>query len=161
PAACWHKALDPLHRSVVQTFPSSVQAVPLVFLGSVGQAVLVPVVVAAMSHSPAAARHAVPAFAAACWHRALAPLHRSGVQGLPSLVHAVPLAVLASTGQAVLRPSHTSWRSHAPVEARHSVPAWPAGCWHAVLVPLHWSSVQALPSSVQAVPLVLSRSDGQ
>jgi len=28
PAACWQVPLDPVHRSVVQTFPSSVQAVP-------------------------------------------------------------------------------------------------------------------------------------
>src|SRR5262245_10259101 len=33
------------------------------------------------------------------------------------------------------------------------VPAFPAGCWQTFELPLHWSAVQTLPSSVQLVPL--------
>src|SRR5439155_23546421 len=40
-----------------------------------------------------------------------------------------------------------------PEPARHSAPAFPAGCSQASLVPSHWSSVQGLPSEVHAVPL--------
>src|SRR6266404_5447814 len=61
PAGCVQVALAPLHTSVVHTLPSSVQVVPLALKTSVGQAVLVPVQLSARSHSPAAARHAVPA----------------------------------------------------------------------------------------------------
>src|SRR2546430_3359528 len=61
PAGCVHVALVPLHTSVVHTFPSSVQVVPLALRTSVGQAVLVPVQVSATSPSPAAARQTVPA----------------------------------------------------------------------------------------------------
>src|SRR5437016_10893447 len=61
PAGCVHAALVPLHTSVVQGSPSSVQAVPLGWKTSVGQVVLVPVQVSATSHSPATARHSAPA----------------------------------------------------------------------------------------------------
>src|SRR5439155_1694191 len=47
-----------------------------------------------------------------------------------------------------------------PEPARHSAPAFPAGCWQATLVPSHWSSVQGLPSEVHAVPLVFFASAG-
>jgi len=59
------------------------------------------------------------------------------VQGLPSLVQAVPLGERASAGQAVFVPSQFSAGSHSPVEARQSVPALPAGCWQALLLPSH------------------------
>src|SRR5204862_3748566 len=64
PAGCVQVALPPLQMSRVQTLPSSVHAVPFALKASVGQAVLVPVQLSATSHSPAAARHIVPAFPA-------------------------------------------------------------------------------------------------
>src|SRR5207245_9685063 len=45
--------------------------------------------------------------------------------------------------------------SHAPAAARHSAPAFPAGCVQVALVPLQRSRVQTLPSSVHAVPFAL------
>src|SRR5207249_696758 len=93
------------------------------------------------------------ALPAGCWQVLLMPLHWSSVQGLVSAVQAVPFAFLASAGQLVLVPSQLSATSHPPPAARQPAPALPAGCWQSTLVPLHWSRVQALPSSVQAVPL--------
>src|SRR5437867_8909859 len=52
----------PLHVSVVQTLPSSVQAVPAALTTLVGQVVLVPVHLSARSHALTVARHTVPAF---------------------------------------------------------------------------------------------------
>jgi hypothetical protein len=76
------------------------------------------------------------------------------VHALPSL-HAVPLGALRSAGQLADAPLHDSERSHTLTAGRHTTPAWPAGCWHATLNPLHWSAVQGLPSSLHAVPLTL------
>lgn len=47
PAACWHAIAVPLHVSVVQGLPSSVQAVPLAFFASDGHAADEPVQVSA------------------------------------------------------------------------------------------------------------------
>jgi hypothetical protein len=80
---------------------------------------------------------------------------------LLSLVHAVALAFLASTGQLVEVPLHVSSKSHSPAAVRHTVPELPAGCWHADDVPLQRSSVHGLVSSVQAVAFALKPSDGQ
>src|SRR5207247_8656361 len=96
-------------------------------------AVLVPSQVSARSHSPAAARHTVPA------------------------------VLMASTGQAVLVPVQVSATSHPPAAARHTVPTFPAACVHAgaPTVPLHTSVVHTLPSSVQLVPAAWTVSAGQ
>src|SRR5207249_10666342 len=56
------------------------------------------------------------------------------------------------TGQVVLVPVQVSATSQGPAAARHVAPAFPAGCWQAAFVPSHWSSVQGLPSAVQAAP---------
>src|SRR5437899_2012854 len=40
--------------------------------------------------------HSVAVWPAGCWHVSLVPLQVSAVHGLPSSVHAVPLACLAS-----------------------------------------------------------------
>src|SRR5438132_888701 len=139
--------------------------------------------VSATSHSPAAGRHTVPPFPGGCWQLVLVPSQVSAVQGLPSSGHAapafptgcgqvvlvpshwsrvhglvsavqdVPLAFMTSVGQVELVPVQVSARSHSAAAARQTAPALPAGCWQSTLVPLHWSRVQALPSSVQAVPL--------
>src|SRR5206468_11774557 len=58
-------------------------------------------------------------------------------------------------------PVQVSSTSQGPAEARQIVPALPAGCWQASLVPLQVSVVQTLPSSVQAVPDVFFASTGQ
>src|SRR5438093_476009 len=134
---------------------------PADFLASAGQAVLVPVQLSARSHSPAAARHTVPPFPAGCVQVLVLPSHRSRVHGLVSAVHAVPADCLASAGQVVLVPVQFSATSHSPAAARHTAPAFPAGCVHVALVPLHTSVVQALPSSVQVVPLAFKTSAGQ
>src|SRR3989454_448142 len=152
PAGCWQALLVPLHWSRVQGLPSSVQAVPAGSFALVGQVVLVPVQVSTASHSSAAARHAAPALPAGCWQALLVPLHWSRVQGLPSSVQAVPAGSFALVGQVVLVPVQVSTASHSSAAARHTAPTLPGGCWQALLVPLHWSRVQGLPSSVQAVP---------
>src|SRR5439155_13567498 len=51
----------PLHMSLVQTLPSSVQVVPAVLTASTGQVALEPVQLSARSHSLTAARHTVAA----------------------------------------------------------------------------------------------------
>src|SRR5436309_745308 len=139
--------------------------------GGCWQLLLVPSQVSAVQGSPSSG-HAAPAFPTGCVHVVLAPLHSSAVQGLPSSVQAVPFALIPSLGQVVLLPVQDvplafltsagqvelvpvqlSARSHSAAAARQTAPALPTGCWQSTLVPLHWSRVQALPSSVQAVPL--------
>src|SRR5207249_1104645 len=123
PAGCVHVALVPLHTSVVQGSPSSVQAVPLGWKASVGQVVLVPVQLSATSHSPAAARHSAPAFPT------------GSAEGV------VPLALKASVGQAVVTPSQVSARSHSPAAARQTVPAaLSASAGQVALVPVQFSA---------------------
>src|SRR5437867_6666136 len=125
---------------------------------SAGQVVLVPVQVSATSQGPAAARHTVPVFPAGCVQRGLltVPLHVSVVQTLPSSVQAVPAALTTLVGQVVLVPVQLSARSHSLTVARHTVPAFPAGCWQTALLPLQVSVVHTLPSSVHTVPFVLN-----
>src|SRR5438094_187673 len=69
--------------------------------------------------------------------------------------------LLASGGQSALEPVQCSCGSHTPADARHSAPALPAGCWQALLVPSHWSTVQGLASLVHAVPDGCFASAGQ
>jgi hypothetical protein len=112
----------------VQGLLSLAQAVPDDFLASPGQVALVPLHVSAWSHSPAAARQVEPAFPAGYWQSTLEPSHWFRVQGLPSLVQAVPDDFLASLGQVVLEPVHVSAWSQSPAAARHVTPALPAAC---------------------------------
>src|SRR5437879_8091843 len=138
--------------SNVHTLLSVVHAVPFALKVSVGQAVLVPVQLSAMSHSPAAARHTVPAFPAGCVHVALVPLHTSVVHTSPSSVQAVPLGWKASVGQVVLVPVQLSATSHSPATARHSAPAFPAGCVQVLVLPSHWSRVHGVVPALPADP---------
>src|SRR2546429_566219 len=63
----------------------------------------------------------------------------------------------ASLGHVLLLPVHVSATSHPPpAAARQVVPAFPGPCCQMLLAPLQRSVVQTLPSSVQAVPLVLN-----
>src|SRR5206468_2484250 len=187
PAGCVQRGLPtlPLHVSVVQGLPSSVQADPAALTALAGQVVLLPVQVSARSHSLTAARHTVPAWPAGCVQRGLPtlPLHVSVVQTLPSSVQAVPAALTAVgevvvvpalvvsgwphslaaardvvAGQVVLVPVQVWSRSHSLSAVWHGVPALPARCWQRglLVLPLHVSVVQTLPSSVQAVPASLT-----
>jgi hypothetical protein len=97
----------------------------------------------------------------ACWQIADEPLHASVVQTLPSSGQGVPLDLNPLAGQVVELPEQLAARSQASAAARHWVPGLPAGCWQVTFVPSHWSFVQALPSSVQGVPLPFFTSAGQ
>src|SRR5437667_447228 len=86
--------------------------------------------------------------------------------GLPMLsdvaLPALPLLALAAPRNPMLTaPGQVSATSHSFAAARHTTPAFPAGCVHPALAPSHTSLVQALPSSVQVVPLALKTSVGQ
>src|SRR2546427_10029058 len=56
PAACWQALFVPSQRSVVQTLPSSLHAVPDWLLASAGQLGPVPGAISAGSQSPVVAR---------------------------------------------------------------------------------------------------------
>src|SRR5437763_15070678 len=56
PAACWQALFVPSQRSVVQTLPTSVHAVPHGVFASAGHLGLFPVHLSARSHSPADAQ---------------------------------------------------------------------------------------------------------
>src|SRR5439155_25300734 len=99
-----------------------------------------------------AARDLVPALPGACTQALLVPSQVSVVHGSPSSVHAAPAGCLESLGHVVVVPVQVSCGSHSPALARHTAPALPAGCWQVVLVPLHWSSVQGLPSAAHGAP---------
>src|SRR5437773_237578 len=114
PAVCWAAPFVPSHSSVLHGFPSSVHAVPAGSFASAGQVALDPVQFSAGSHSPPDGRQVV-------------------VAGLK-----------ASFGHVLLDPVQSSSRSQSPAEARQTVPALPAGCWQASLVPLQVSVVQTL-----------------
>src|SRR5207247_1409742 len=131
PAGCWQSSPLPSHLSRLHGLPSSVQAVPLAFFVSAGQAALYPVQNSAGADSPAAARH-------------------SAVAGGK-----------VSTRHAALLPVQVSATSQSPADARHITPALPAGCWQVTCVPSHVSVVHGLPSSVQAVLLAFFASAGQ
>src|SRR5207237_6665870 len=103
------------------------QTLPADCFASAGHSVLVPVQVSAVSQAPAAARHSAPAWPAGCWQLSALPSHWSSVQGLPSLVHVVPLGCFASAGHAAPEPVQCSATSHSPAAARQTVlAAWKA-----------------------------------
>src|SRR5581483_8858685 len=61
----------------------------------------------------------------------------------------------ALPGQSGLAPSQVSSMSHTPWLGRQTAPGLPAECWQIALAPSHASTVQALPSSAQIVPIDL------
>src|SRR5439155_1353217 len=71
------------------------------------------------------------------------------------------LALAAPRNPMLVAPGQVSAASHSLTAARHTVPAFPAGCVHVALVPLHTSVVHGSPSSVHAVPFALKASVGQ
>src|SRR5206468_4032458 len=117
---------------------------------SAGQTVLEPVQLSSTSHTPAAARHTVPAFPAGCWQASLLPARWSGVQGLLSAVHAVPAALLASAGQQGRLPGQFSAGSHSPAEARQTVlEGLNASAGQTVLEPVQLSSTSHTPAAAR------------
>src|SRR5207244_11617810 len=67
--------------------------------------------------------------------------------------HAKSSGSTTSDGQVDLTPATPPSGSRAaPEPARQTVPAFPAGCWHALLVPSQASVVHGLPSLEHAVP---------
>src|SRR2546428_3811840 len=75
---------------------------------------------------------------------------------------ALPLLALAAPWNAMLvAPGQVSATSHSFAAARHTTPAFPAGCVQVALVPLHTSAVQGSRASVQAVLLGWKASVGQ
>src|SRR3989475_7040743 len=75
---------------------------------------------------------------------------------------ALPLLALAAPWNPMLIAPGQVWAtSHSLPAARHTTPAFPAGCVQVALVPLHTSAVQGSPSSVQAVLLGWKASVGQ
>ncbi len=128
------------HTSAPLQASPSLQVVPLGFLASFGHVGNDPVHVSAMSHWFAAVRHVAPALPAGCWQTTLVPLHVFVVHGFAgvSSEHNVPAAFFASVaGHEMELPVQTSARSHSSATGRHTVPAFPAGCWQTTLVPLH------------------------
>src|SRR5213076_93636 len=106
-------------------------------------AVLVPVQLSATSHSPAAARHTVPAaLIASAGQVALDPVQLSAASHTSTAARQTVLDDRkASAGQVVLVPVQVSATSHSPAPARHTAPAFPAGCVQVLVLPSHWSSV--------------------
>src|SRR5207302_3947791 len=114
---------------------------------SAGQVVLVPVHVSATSQAPADARQTAPPFPAGCWQVTFVPSHRSSVHALPSEVHAVPLAFLASVGQLGPFPEQFSARSHSSAATRHTVlEERKPSAGQLPLDPLHVSITSQLPA---------------
>src|SRR5581483_8554640 len=88
--------------------------------------------------------------------------HDSGASHSPAAErHTIDVEAKPSPGHAALAPVQVSATSHTPADARQTAPALPAGCWQATLVPLHWSTVHGLPSSVHALPADRFASAGQ
>ena len=111
----------PLHWSVVQTLPSSVQAVPAVFTISAGQLALLPVHVSARSHSFAAARHWYDdGLSWSAGQVLFTPSHDSGASHR-SVAGRQTAVLFTSAGHVVVTPSHVSGRSQTPADARHTV----------------------------------------
>src|SRR5207302_3499558 len=54
----------------------------------------------------------------------------------------------ASAGQTVLDPVQVSSTSQSPAAARHTAPAFPAGCWQSLLLPSHSSRLHGMPPLV-------------
>src|SRR5207245_1388309 len=150
PAVCWQVSLLPSHSSTLQGFPSLVHVVPAGALPSAGQLVLVPVHVSVWSHSPAAGRQTAPAFPAGCWHASVDPSHSSRLHGLPSSVHAVPAALLASAGHAADEPVQLSAGSHSPADPRHTTKLGSnMSAGQVVLVPVQFSSTSQGPAAAR------------
>src|SRR2546422_389831 len=95
-----------------------------------------------------------PPLSRSCWQVTCVPSHSSTVHGLPSEVHAVPLAFLASAGQSGPFPGQFSARSHSPAEVRQTVlDDSKASAGQAALDPVQVSATSQSPADArQTVP---------
>jgi hypothetical protein len=146
----------------VQAFPS-LHTVPLASFASDGQLAELPVQLSATSHWPLEGRQTVvDGRNESAGHAADEPLQVSARSQAPAAARqTVEANANPSAGQVELVPVQVSATSQAPADARQTAPAFPTGCWQATAVPLHWSWVHGLPSSVQAVPFDFLVSAGQ
>jgi hypothetical protein len=163
-ASVGQSALDPVHFSTASHSPAALrQVVALETNASVGHTELEPVQFSATSHGPAEARHCVAAEAKlSAGHALAAPSHVSATSHeLTALRQTVPLLATLSVGQVVETPLQVSATSQPPADARQVVPELPAGCWHELLEPSHWSSVHGLLSELHEVPEPSFESAGQ
>src|SRR5262245_48893400 len=157
----------PSQASALHGLPSSVQAVPAGLATSDGHAGAIPLQLSATSHSSAAGRQTVPAWPAGCTH-VPSPSHWSSVHTLPSSAHAVPVRAKQLSAVSSQVRAHSGPPVHgspactlhvpllhvsAPLQKRPSLHGAVLLGWTQVPVPLHWSSVHTLPSSVQPVPV--------
>jgi hypothetical protein len=150
-----HAAEDPSQFSAESQSPAGMrQTVVDANLTSAGQVAEAPVQASSRSHTPALARHAVPALPAGCVHVLELPLQTSRVHTLPSSAQTVLIACNPSLGQLSELPSQLSAASHAPLAARHSVPAITlASAGQLVDTPLQLSAVSQTPATPrQTVP---------
>src|SRR5437667_351689 len=150
-ASAGQVVLDPVQFSAASHTPADARHTVLDGLkASAGHVALEPVQFSATSHTPAAARHTVPAFPAGCWQSSLLPSHSSRLHGLPSSVHAVPAALLASAGQLGPLPGQFSAGSHSPAEARQTVlEGVKASAGQTVLEPVQLSSTSHTPAAAR------------
>jgi len=156
PSATWLGWQVPLPSQVSGWSQSKLalepQLVPVALKPSAAQVVWAPSQVSATSHCPAAARQTAPALPASCTHAGepTVPLHESVVHGLPSFVHAVPVARTVSAGQLALVPVQVSALSHSLTAARQTVlDGWKASAGHVVLVPVHVSATSQGPADAR------------
>jgi hypothetical protein len=146
------------------------QMVPLQVLGAqscvctAGHAALLPVQLAASVAIAAVqlgARHSVaPSLNPSVGHALLTPSQDSARSHAPAGARQPVPAGCFTSPQTVLMPLQVSATSLGPAAALHVTPAKPAGCWHALLEPLHTSRLHALPSSVHPVPFGFFMSAG-
>src|SRR5258705_6951563 len=111
-----------------------------VLLPSGGQSTLVPVQLSGRSHTPAAARHTVPASTrASAGQSSCSPSQLSASSQAPAAGRQTAV-LLVSAGQAGLSPSQNSGRSHTPAPARQRAPPRPPRCSQAPGLPSPRSS---------------------
>src|SRR5207253_1397342 len=133
----------PVQLSATSHWPAEPRQTVLLDLKTSAQVSLVPVQWSAASLSQAAASEAPVQCVVEGWKTSAGQPPES--PGPPSATshwpaearQVVPLGLKASAGQTVLLPVQVSATSQSPAEARQTVPALPAGCWQALLVPLH------------------------
>src|SRR5437899_1704942 len=134
----------PVQLSATSHWPAEARQTVLLDLKTSTQvAALVPVQwsAASSSHAPpceAPAQCVVEGWKASAGQAPELPVQLSATSHWPAEARqVVPLGLKASAGQTVLLPVQVSATSQSPAEARQTVPALPAGCWQALLVPLH------------------------
>ena len=147
---------------VVQAFPS-LHVVPFATFASAGHVAEFPGQLPAKSHCPVDGRQTVvDGKKPSAGQVAEPPVQFSATSQEPAdALHTVDEGANPSAGQVALVPVQVSATSQKPADARQTVPAFPTGCWQVTALPSHWSCVQGLPSSVQAVPLAFFVSAGQ